>query len=160
MLARLNEQGAVDIFDPDEYSYISRQISLLTAEAVSLWQKFLLRFHRDRRIANTHFALGLLQTQQGWFAEPITEYKLIANRFPDSTLAPFALLNLSKLKVCLRNYPGACQDLRYLVEQYPDAEIVVEYQNFTARNQTSINKNINGVACQFIEWNNRAVFQF
>lgn len=124
MLARMNEQGAVDIFDPDEYSYISKQISLLTAEAVSLWQKFLLRFHRDRRIANAHFALGLLQTQQGWFAEPITEYKLIANRFPDSPLAPFALLNLSKLKICLRNYPGACRDLRYLVEQYPDAEIV------------------------------------
>jgi tetratricopeptide (TPR) repeat protein len=123
LLARLNENGVVDIFNPAEYSYVSEQISLLGVEAVSLWQKFLLRFPEDTHLANAHFTLGFLQAQQGRYAEPIAEYKLVANRFSSSPLAPLALLNSSKLKTELRDYPGARQDLKQLVEQYPDTEI-------------------------------------
>jgi len=123
LLARLNENGVVDIFNPSECSYVSEQISLLSAEAVSLWQKFLLRFPEDTHLANAHFALGLLQAQQGRSTEPIAEYKLVANRFSGSPLAPLALLNSSKLKTSLLDYSGARQDLKQLVEQYPDTEI-------------------------------------
>lgn len=123
LLARLNENGVVDIFNPSECSYVSEQISLLSTEAVSLWQKFLLRFPSDTHLANAHFAMGLLQAQQGRSAEPIAEYKLVANRFSGSPLAPFALLNSSKLKTSLLDYSGARQDLKQLVEQYPDTEI-------------------------------------
>jgi TolA-binding protein len=123
LLARLNENGVVDIFNPEKYSYVSEQISLLSAEAVLLWQKFLLRFPEDAHLANAHFTLGFLQAQQGQYTEPIAEYKLVANRFSNSPLAPLALLNSSKLKTELRDYPGACEDLRHLVEQYPDTEI-------------------------------------
>ena len=123
LLARLNENGVVDIFNPAECSYVSEQISLLSAEAVSLWRKFLLRFPEDTHLANAHFALGLLQAQQGRSTEPIAEYKLVANRFSGSPLAPLALLNSSKLKTSLLDYPGARQDLKQLVEQYPDTEI-------------------------------------
>ena len=52
-----------------------------------------------------------------------TRSKLVANRFSDSPLAPFALLNSSKLKAGLRDYFGAQQDLKQLVEQYPDSEV-------------------------------------
>lgn len=121
--ARLSENGVVDIFNPDEYSYVSEQISLLSSEAVLLWQRFLLRFPEDTHLANAHFALGFLQARQGQYAEPIAEYKLVANRFSNSPLAPLALLNSSKLKTELLDYPGACQDLKQLVEQYPDTEI-------------------------------------
>jgi tetratricopeptide (TPR) repeat protein len=38
-------------------------------------------------------------------------------------LAPFALLNSSKLKANLRDYAGAREDLVQLVEQYPDTEL-------------------------------------
>jgi tetratricopeptide (TPR) repeat protein len=123
LLARLNRKGVVDIFNPAKCSYVSEQISLLRAEAVSLWQKFLLRFPEDTHLANAHFALGLLQTQQGRPAEPIAEYKLVANQFPGSALAPLALLNSSQLKIGLLDYPGARQDLKQLVEQYPDTEM-------------------------------------
>jgi len=78
LLARLNEKGVVDVFNPAKYSYVSEQISLLNAEAVSLWQKFLFRFPSDTHLANAHFALGLLQTQQGRYAEPIAEYKFLS----------------------------------------------------------------------------------
>jgi tetratricopeptide (TPR) repeat protein len=39
------------------------------------------------------------------------------------SLAPFALLHSSKLKASLRDYPGAREDLKQLIEQYPDVEI-------------------------------------
>jgi tetratricopeptide (TPR) repeat protein len=126
LLAQMDEKGIIHIFNPDEYSYVSEQISLLSTEAVSLWQKFLLMFPEDSRLANAHFALGLLQSQQGHVAESIAEYKLVTNQFSGSALAPFALLNSSKLKDSLRDYPGARQDLKQLVEQYPDTEITEE----------------------------------
>jgi tetratricopeptide (TPR) repeat protein len=47
----------------------------------------------------------------------------VANRFAHSSLAPFALLHSSKLKTNLRDYSGARQDLKQLVEQYPESEL-------------------------------------
>ena len=123
LLARLDEKGVLNIFDPADYNWLSKQLSLLTSEAVSLWQGFLLTFHDDQRIPNAHFALGLLQAQNGQAAEAIAEYKLVANRFSQTSLAPFALLNSSKLKAGLHDYSGAREDLKQLVEQYPDNEL-------------------------------------
>jgi len=122
LLARIDEKGRVNIFDPTEYSSLSQHLSLLIPEAISLWQRFLLTFHDDRRIPNAHFALGLLYSQNGEMMEAIAEYKLVANRFSQTPLAPSALLNSSKLKAGLRDYRGAREDLRQLIEQYPDNE--------------------------------------
>jgi tetratricopeptide (TPR) repeat protein len=122
LLARLDEKGVVNIFDPAEYSSLSEHLSILIPEAISLWQGFLLTFHDDQRVPNGHFALGLLHSQNGQVAEAIAEYKLVANRFSQTSLAPSALLNSSKLKSGLRDYAGAREDLRQLVEQYPDNE--------------------------------------
>jgi len=123
LLARMDEKGVLNIFDPARYSYISEHISFLSEEAVSLWQQFLLRFPADTRLANVHFALALLHARQGRPTESIAEYKLLANHFSRSSLAPFALLNSGKLKTSMRNYPGGRMDLKQLVEQYPDTEI-------------------------------------
>ena len=123
LLARLDERGLVSIFNPDEYSSLSEFVSLLAQEAVSLWQSFLLSFCDDQRVPNAHFALGLLQAQIGQVTESIAEYKLVANRYSQTHLAPFALLHSSKLKANLRDHLGARQDLTQLVEQYPDSEL-------------------------------------
>jgi len=123
LLARMDEKSMVNILNPARYSYLSEHISFLSEEAVSLWQKFLLRFPADTRLANVHFALGLLHASKGRPTESIAEYKLVANRFSRSSLAPFALLNSSKLKNNLHDYPGGREDLRQLVERFPDAEI-------------------------------------
>jgi len=122
LLARFDDKKILKVFDPADYTSLSEHLSLLIPEAISLWQGFLLAFHDDQRILNAHFALGLLQTQKGQMAEAIAEYKLVANRFSQTPLAPFALLNSSKLKAGLRDYAGAREDLRRLVEQYPDNE--------------------------------------
>jgi tetratricopeptide (TPR) repeat protein len=123
LLARQSAEGRIDIFNPEDYCSLSEHKQLLNDEAILLWQKFLLAFHNDERIGNAHFALGLLQSQKGLDVESIAEYKLVANRFSKTSLAPFALFHSSKLKAALRDYSGARQDLKQLVEQYPHTEI-------------------------------------
>jgi len=123
LLARTDEQGLVNIFNPDEYGSLSEFVSLLTQEAVSLWQSFSLSFYDDTCVPNAHFALGLLQAQRGLFTESIAEYKMVANRYSRTYLAPYALLHSSKLKANLHDHLGARQDLKQLVEQYPDSEL-------------------------------------
>ena len=113
----------VTIYDPAEYSSLRQHISFLSQQAVSLWQKFVLTFYSDQRLGNAHFLMGLLQSQIELPIEAIAEYKLVANRFSQMSLAPFALLHSSKLKANLRDYPGAREDLKQLIEQYPDVEI-------------------------------------
>ncbi len=123
LLARLNGQETLNIFNPVDYSSLSEHIVLLSHEAISLWQIFLSVFHSDRRIPNAHFALALLQAQNYQIPEATAEYKLVANRYAHSSLAPHALLQSSKLKTNLRDFSGARQDLKQLVEQYPESEL-------------------------------------
>jgi tetratricopeptide (TPR) repeat protein len=113
----------VTISDPIEYASLDEHLSLLSQQAISLWQEFVLTFYSDKRVANAHFVMGLLQSQVDLPTEAIAEFKLVANRFSQMSLAPYALLHSSKLKTNLRDYHGVREDLRQLIEQYPDTEI-------------------------------------
>jgi tetratricopeptide (TPR) repeat protein len=95
---------------------------MLCQEAVSLWQRFLLTSVGSDLIVNAHFALGLLKAQKGQLPDALAEYKLVANRFSQTSFAPYALLHSSRLKVMLRDYTGAREDLKQLTELYPDSE--------------------------------------
>lgn len=123
LLALLDSPGVIDIYNPADYSSLSEHIVLLTQEAISLWQRFLSVFHNDQRIPNAHFALALLLARKGQVTDATAEYKLVANRYANSSVAPFALLNSSKLKTDLHDFSGARQDLKQLVEQYPDNDL-------------------------------------
>jgi tetratricopeptide (TPR) repeat protein len=123
LLACMDTKANVNIFNPADYSSLPDHIALLTDEAVSLWRRFIAVFHDDRRVPNAHFALALLQALNGRVNEAVAEYKLVANRFANSSLAPFALLHSSKIKTNLRDYSQARQDLKQLVEQYPESEL-------------------------------------
>ena len=122
LLSRIDEKEILTIHNPADYSSLSEHVHLLTQEAVSLWRNILITFHEDKRVPNAHFALGLLQTLEGQPASAIAEYKLVANQFSQTSLAPYALLNSSKLKAELHDYSGAREDLTQLVEQYPETE--------------------------------------
>ena len=111
------------MLDPTSYSSLADHTKLLAEESISLWQRFLLTADSDQRAPNGHFALGLLQTIRGQLDEAISEYKLVANRFPKHALAPHALLQSGKLKVRLRDYVGAHADLKQLVEMYPETDL-------------------------------------
>jgi len=122
LLARFDNEGIIKIYNPFHYTSLSEHKSLLNQQAISLWQKYLLTFGDDESAPNGHFALGLLQAQRGQPTNAIAEYKLTANRYPRTSLAPFALLYSSKLKIDLRDYLGAREDLKQLIEQYPNSE--------------------------------------
>jgi len=122
LLARIDEKGLVKIYSPADYSSLSEHLHLLIQDTISLWRKFLLTFHNDKRIPNAHFALGLLHAQEDLITNALAEYKLVANHFSQAALAPYALLNSSKIKANLHDYAGAREDLIQLVEQYPDTE--------------------------------------
>ncbi len=124
LLAQVDDTNTITITDPTEYSSLSEHTRLLNEHAIWLWRKLLLMYSDDQRIPNVHFALGVLQSQKGRVAEAIAEYKLVANRYSQTSLAPFALLRSSRIKTDLRDYTGASGDLKELIEQYPDNEIV------------------------------------
>jgi tetratricopeptide (TPR) repeat protein len=114
---------SVTIYDPTEYSSLDDYLSLIGQQAISLWQTFILTFYNDKRLGNAHFVMGLLQSRLGQPAEALAEYKLVANRFSQTTLAPYALLGSGNVKSTLRDYHGAREDLKQLIERYPETEI-------------------------------------
>jgi tetratricopeptide (TPR) repeat protein len=123
LLARMDRSGNVRIVDPSSYASLAEHTALLAGESVSRWQRFLMTAEDDKRVPSGHFSLGLLHTVSERPSDAIAEYKLVANRFPKNALAPHALLHSGKLKVTLRDYAGAQEDLRQLVELYPDTEV-------------------------------------
>jgi tetratricopeptide (TPR) repeat protein len=132
LLARMKDNQVVEILDPSDYSSLSEHVTLLAEEAIPLWRRLLLTSNNSERIPNIHFALGLLQAQRDRPSDAIAEFKLVANRFANTAFAPYALLHASKLKVDLRDYSGARNDFKQLVEQYPDTEFSHEACLFLA----------------------------
>jgi tetratricopeptide (TPR) repeat protein len=124
LLAGLDDPNFITITDPAVYSSLSEHILILDEHAIWLWRKLLLTYNDDSRIANVHFALALLQSQKEKVAEAIAEYKIVANRYSRTPLSPFALLRSSRLKTGLRDYAGASSDLKQLIVQYPDNELI------------------------------------
>ena len=88
----------VIITDPTEYYALSEHTRTLNEYSIWLWRKLLLMYSDDHRTANAHFVLGVLQEQKGQTSEAISEYKLVANRYPKTPLVPAALLHSSRLK--------------------------------------------------------------
>jgi tetratricopeptide (TPR) repeat protein len=123
LMTQLDEQGNVAVVDPSFYSSLAEHTELLTNESVSLWQRFLAGAGEDPRIPNAHFALALLHGARERFDEAIAEYRLVANGSLKHPLVPYALLYSGRLKTKLRDYLGAHEDLKLLIELYPDAEV-------------------------------------
>jgi len=132
LIARF-DGSKIHIIDSMSYSSLIRHKQLLTNEAISAWRRFLLRYIGDSRTANAHFCLAILQDFAGMPHVAIGEYKIIASQYPESSQAPFALLNSSKLKTNMKNYYGARQDLKQLVLEYADAKISDQAYLYLAR---------------------------
>jgi len=126
LLARAEEDSGrykVTVYNPADYSSLNEHVSFIGQQAISLWRKYIIMFNSEKRLGNAHFAMGLLQARTDMAAEAIAEYKLVANRFSQMSLAPYAFLHSSRIKTELRDYRGAREDLKQLIEQYPDTEI-------------------------------------
>jgi tetratricopeptide (TPR) repeat protein len=120
------DQRKLVVLNPAQYSSLKNHLSLISDHALSLWQGYLRTFYDDQRLPNAHFAIGLLQGQRNNIPKAVAEYKLVANRFSDSSLAPFALLNSGTLKSKMHDYTGARKDLTQLIEQYAKSDIYIQ----------------------------------
>jgi tetratricopeptide (TPR) repeat protein len=119
---------SVTIFDPASYTVLQEHRQRLWQQAMSLWEVFLLQYPADGRVANAHFALARLRDCAGQAGAAIQQYLLVASRFSGTALAPYALLNCSRLRAGLRDYTGAQEDLSELVSLYPDCRAVDQAQ--------------------------------
>ncbi|HBG26591.1 MAG: hypothetical protein A2Y10_16175 [Planctomycetes bacterium GWF2_41_51] len=126
LVAQIDSNSVLNIYNPVGYSNTSQYLSMLSEEAVTIWQEFMLRFPEDPRLAGAHFALALLYVPQEHYTQAIAEYKLVANGFTVSKLAPYALLNSSRMKNKLQDFVGAYEDLKQLVEQFPDSQTAAD----------------------------------
>jgi len=122
LIARL-EQQQILISSPGEYTNLAKHTESITRYVIGLWQRFLLAYPDNAYAAHAHFMLALLWSRQDELAEAIAEYKIVANRHPDSELAPYALYNCSRLRTTLRDEAGAREDLLQLVELYRQCPI-------------------------------------
>ena len=123
LIARLDGEN-IAIRNPESYENMDEYKKMLINEAIAVWRRFLIRYRGDHRAPNAHFALGLLNDYAGQTPTALGEYKLVAGRYPNNPLTPFALLNSSIIKTNLRDYPGARRDLTEIIIQYPDCKVV------------------------------------
>jgi tetratricopeptide (TPR) repeat protein len=123
----------VTILNPIRYSEFESHRGELIGEAISVWQRFLMRYRSDNRVPNVHYALGRLYTFTSQSAAALGEFKLLQGRFSQNPLAPYAYLEAGQIKVEMKDYEGACRDLNEMLLQYPDCPIVGEATLYLAK---------------------------
>ena len=117
------EGNQISIHDPSGALSISQRQKLLTSEAISAWQRFILSYRSDKRAADAHFAIGLLQHADNHMPAAIIEFRQVANRFMRSGLAPYSLFNAANIKIDMSDDSGAREYLKELCAQYPDSPV-------------------------------------
>jgi tetratricopeptide (TPR) repeat protein len=123
----------VSILNPNRYTDFESQRKALIGEAISIWQRFLMRYRNDNRIPNVHYTLGRLYTFTGQFAAALGEFKLLQGRFSQNGLAPYAYMEAGKIKAEMKDYEGAGHDLNEMLLQYSDCPIVGEVTLYLAQ---------------------------
>lgn len=114
------------LYDPETYTDFEEHKSVLLAETVAVWQRFLLRYRGEHRAPNAHYALGVLYAMQEQLATALGEFKLVSSQYPHHPLAPYALAYSGRLRTRLGDFEGARTDLNDLVVQYPESRIADE----------------------------------
>lgn len=119
LVANFTEEK-VQILDPDNTESLQQQGKAVGAEAVSTWRRFFLRYPRDARLAEGHFALAAVLERLDEPLAAIGEYQWTANQFPRSSVAPLALVQCARVRMVLHDYAGARATLLTLRDSYPD----------------------------------------
>jgi len=125
LVARFTGNEAV-VCDPATCPTTASHQDLLVREAVSAWRRFFLRATEDGRLAAGRFALGQIHERSGDGGAAITEYRVLAERFPSDRLAALARLRVAVIRLDLRDYAGARQELLDLLDRYPDCPAIDE----------------------------------
>ena len=113
----------VHITNPLDEQSLTTSRENLTQRTISLWRSFIgTADEASVYLPKAHFAQALLYEQTDQAAAALQEFFQVSNRFRRSDLAPYALLNSSRLKTNMEDFDGAKQDLTELYNQYPDVE--------------------------------------
>ncbi len=123
LMAILENDQRIKVYNPLNYESLTEHLKILTKKAISSLHRFMVSYPESEKIAKINFALGLLYDQNGKDMEAVARYHMIAKKYHRNDLAPYALLNSSKIKAKIKDHKGAEEDLRILVEQYPDIDI-------------------------------------
>lgn len=85
-----------------------------------MWRRRLLDNRAASRHTWAHFALGLLHEHGGRTASAMAEFNLLARQDPTSPLAPRAQLRCAGMRIGLRDYAGAREQLLDLLNRHPN----------------------------------------
>ncbi len=110
---------AILVSDPASCTDIKAQRELLSEAASATWRRLTLRHNGDKRIAQMNFIQALLTEAGGDAARAINEYELIPQQYPDSQVAPLAILRAAKLRISMRDFASAREELSRLLDNYP-----------------------------------------
>lgn len=110
----------VKVYDPAAPRQMSQQRELLAGEVESAWRRFFLTYPDDSRNGEGHFALAAMKHLNQNFDGAMREYQLVAQRYRRSEVAPIALMRAARIKIDIRNYAQARQDLTDLLDIYSD----------------------------------------
>lgn len=122
LVARFTGESII-IIDPAETSAVAQRREVLTDEAASAWRRFFLAWPEDERSPMGRLVLAGICDAAGDVPAAIREYRLVAGRY--ATIEPVAaeaLLRCANLKLGLRDFAGARQDLIDLLDSYPRFE--------------------------------------
>ena len=121
LLARFTGDQIV-VHSPRLAKSMKVRTGLLAREAVSVWRRLFLSAPNDPRIADGHFALGRLHESTGQTLDAMRIYQLVSRRYRRSRVGPPSLLRSARLRMQLRDYMGARQDLLNMLDKYPDSD--------------------------------------
>jgi len=141
LLAQIDDSNTIHVMNPVSASFVSEQVTMLAQEATLMWQRHLFSGKDSPYFATAHFTSGLLYQQLALRAAALSEFKLVSSRYARTNLAPYALLYSSYVKEELHDAAGVQDDLKLLVEQYPDVPIVTEAFLRLAQTVAQLGKN-------------------
>jgi tetratricopeptide (TPR) repeat protein len=125
LLARFTGEEAI-VYDPQNFRSTAEQRDLQGREAISTWRRFFMRYPEDSRAAEAHFAVATLYGQTGDALNGMAEYRLVAQKYPQESLAALARLHCARLQISLRDYAGARDELLDLLNRYPNCPAIDE----------------------------------
>lgn len=118
LVARLGGTEVV-IHDPVACASTTELQDIVLREATSAWRRLILLSSQAEQFAYGHFALGLLCECRNDKPGAMTEYQLLAERYPRSPLAPMARLRSASARIDFADYAGARSELLELLNRHP-----------------------------------------
>lgn len=147
-LVPIFSENNISIYNPSLYTNLNLHKKTLTTQAISVWRRYLVRYHDRKRMANVHFAMAKLYELSGNLPTALAEYKLIFNRFPHHDTASYAIYESSKIKAKLGDFAGVKNDLNELITLHPDSKIL-DLATLSLAETSYISKNYNEAAMLF-----------